>query len=134
MNNKIYKWISNCYIMSCLLRLNPNTIFSRGLKSMQYRNFVNYDYAVANIMIHYFNVYPYTLIHSPWKSHPDSKRRVILPIREVVHYSFCWIAQIHKLTVNYLSPCKELITWIFYTTPNVPKSCIMQVIWAWMLK
>ena len=29
-------------------------------------------------------------------------------------------------TVNKSSTCKELITWIFSATPNIPKSCIIQ--------
>ena len=28
--------------------------------------------------------------------------------------------------MNKSSTCKELITWIFYATPNVPKTCIMK--------
>ena len=44
-----------------------------------------------------------------------------------MHYSFYWIAQIYKLTMNYLSFCKELIIYIFYATFNTCKSYTIQV-------
>ena len=35
-----------------------------------------------------------------------------------MYYSLSWIAQIYELSVNHLSPCKELMTQMFFATPN----------------
>ena len=49
---------------------------------------------------------------------------------EVVYYSLCWIVQIYKLAINFLSPCKEPMIWIFCVIPNTPQSYTMQVMWT----
>ena len=54
--------------------------------------------------------------------------------QKVMQYSLRWITHIHEPIVDYLSFCKEPMTWIFCVTPNAPKSYIMQVMWACVLK
>ena len=42
-----------------------------------------------------------------------------------MHYSLYLIAQIYELIVDNLFIYKQPVTYIFYATPNVPKSCTM---------
>ena len=43
---------------------------------MWHRSLVNYDYPIANVMIHNSSIpmcKRYTIVHSPWETHPDDQ-------------------------------------------------------------
>ena len=66
----------------------------------------------------------HTLVHSPQETHPNNQDKSSLQLGGV-YYSRYKIAQIDESTVNNLSTYKKPMTYIFYATPNTPKSCTM---------